>query len=145
LLAKYLLPYGIAYAAAGAMLGMVVGEGLGMFFLLYAFKKDPKRPRFTRKKLPTKQDFVQTFRELIRISIPVTASRMVGSFAYAIEPIVVAQSLAIASIAAATSSALYGQLEGMAVPLVVFPSFITYALSVSLVPAISEAAARNQH
>lgn len=145
LLAKYLLPYGIAYAAAGAMLGMVVGEGLGMFFLLYAFKKDPKRPRFTRKKLPTKQDFVQTFRELIRISIPVTASRMVGSFAYAIEPIVVAQSLAIAGIAAATSTALYGQLEGMAVPLVVFPSFITYALSVSLVPAISEAAARNQH
>ena len=70
---------------------------------------------------------------------------MVGSFAYAIEPIVVAQSLAIAGIATATSTALYGQLEGMAIPLVVFPSFITYALSVSLVPAISEAAARNYY
>lgn len=142
-LAQYLLPYGIAYAAAGAMMGMVVGEGFGMLFLLHSFKKDPKRPLL--KPMPTRNDLVQTLRELVRISIPVTASRMVGSFAYAIEPIVVAQSLAIAGIATATSTALYGQLEGMAIPLVVFPSFITYALSVSLVPAISEAAARNYY
>ena len=143
-LAHFLLPYGIDYAAAGAMIGMVVGEGLGMLFLLYSFKKDPHRPQM-RQPLPTRKDFVQTFRELTRISIPVTASRMIGSLAYAIEPIVVSQSLAIAGIATATSTALYGQLEGMAIPLIAFPSFITYALSVSLVPAISEAAARNQY
>jgi stage V sporulation protein B len=35
--------------------------------------------------------------------------------------------------------------EGMAFPLIAFPSFITYALSVSLVPAVSEAAARRQN
>src|SRR5690606_24829366 len=101
-------------------------------------------PRLKRKKIQRNFDR-QTFRELIKISIPVTVSRAVGSFAYAIEPIVVAQSLAIAGIATATSTALYGQLEGMAIPLVFFPSFITYALSISLVPAISEAAAQNQH
>lgn len=144
-LAQYLLPFGIAYAAAGAMIGMVIGEGLGMLFLLYSFKKDPNRPYFYQKSPPHRKNYLQTFRELVKISIPVTASRMVGSFAYAIEPIVVAQSLAIAGIATATSTALYGQLEGMAIPLVFFPSFITYALSVSLVPAISEAAARNRY
>ena len=32
----------------------------------------------------------------------------------------------------------------MAFPLIAFPSFITYALSVSLVPAVSEAAARGR-
>lgn len=143
-LAQYLLPFGISYAAAGAVIGMVVGEGMGMLYLLYSFKKDPQRPRLKRKKFQRNFDR-QTFRELIKISIPVTVSRAVGSFAYAIEPIVVAQSLAIAGIATATSTALYGQLEGMAIPLVFFPSFITYALSISLVPAISEAAAQNQH
>lgn len=147
-LAHYLLPLGIAYAAAGAVVGMVVGEGMGLLFLVYSFKKDPQQPLFRPRKDASnkinRKEVKKTFRELIRISTPVTASRMVGSFAYAMEPIVVAQSLAIAGIATATSTALYGQLEGMAVPLVFFPSFITYALSVSLVPAISEAAARKQ-
>jgi stage V sporulation protein B len=79
---------------------------------------------------------------LLRLAVPVTASRLVGSFSYAIEPIAVAQSLAMAGFATSTATALYGQLEGMAIPLTFFPAFITYALSVSLVPAISEAAAQ---
>lgn len=150
-LAHYLIPLGIAYAAAGAIIGMVIGEGFGLCYLLYSYKKDRQHsklfrfPRLpNRKQIKHQLNFRKTFLDLIRISVPVTASRLVGSFAYAIEPIVVAQSLAIAGIATATSTALYGQLEGMAVPLVFFPSFITYALSVSLVPAISEAAAKNQ-
>ena len=69
---------------------------------------------------------------------------MIGSFSYALEPIVVAQSLAIAGITTSVATALYGRLEGMAMPLIFFPAFITYALTVSLVPAISEAAAQNQ-
>ena len=52
LLAQYLLPFGIAYAAAGAMIGMVIGEGLGMLFLLYSFKRDPKKPAFETDAYP---------------------------------------------------------------------------------------------
>ncbi|MGA8941415.1 MAG: stage V sporulation protein B [Thermoactinomyces sp.] len=145
LLARFLLPYGVEFAAAGAMIGMVIGEFAGMMFLLYSFKKDPLRPGLSRKfHMPGWKPFQQTFRDLMRLAVPVTASRLVGSFSYAIEPIIVAQSLAMAGFATATATALYGQLEGMAVPLTFFPSFITYALSVSLVPAISEAAARNK-
>ncbi|SFJ40957.1 stage V sporulation protein B [Thermoflavimicrobium dichotomicum] len=146
-LAQYLLPLGIEYAAAGAMIGMVIGEFTGMLYLIYSFKKDPHRPLIRpalkiKKALQGKMIW-KTCKDLLRIGLPVTASRLVGSLSYAIEPIVVAQSLAIAGIATTTATALYGQLEGMAIPLVFFPSFITYALSVSLVPAISEAAAQN--
>ena len=35
----------------------------------------------------------------------------------------------------------YGELAGFAIPLLMLPTFITQSLSVSLVPAISEAAA----
>ncbi|MBA4541349.1 MULTISPECIES: stage V sporulation protein B [Thermoactinomyces] len=155
LLAKYLLPYGIEFAAAGAMIGMVIGEFTGMVYLLYSFKKDPTRPRlrliFSRqpsvstrgKKGSYLSAFGRTVRALLRLAIPVTASRLVGSFSYAIEPIVVSQSLALAGYVTATATALYGQLEGMAIPITFFPAFITYALSVSLVPAISEAEAQN--
>ncbi|MBH8582135.1 stage V sporulation protein B [Thermoactinomyces sp. CICC 10735] len=143
LIAGYLLKFGVEYAAAGAMLGMVVGEFAGMMFLIRSFKKDPTRPKLDKTFLkPGWKPFRQTFRDLFRLAAPVTASRMIGSFSYAIEPIVVAQSLAMAGFATTTATALYGQLEGMAVPLTFFPAFITYALSVSLVPAVSEAAAK---
>jgi stage V sporulation protein B len=139
-LAQYLLPFGIAYAAAGAMLGMVVGEFVGMIYIYISYRRDKKyvplhlfrRPKHLRRSV----------KEILRVSIPVTLSRMIGSFSYALEPIVVAHSLALAGITVAT--ALYGRLEGMAMPLIFFPTFITYALTVSLVPAISEAAAQNQ-
>ncbi|WP_241154380.1 stage V sporulation protein B [Staphylospora marina] len=149
LLASWLLPKGVEYAAAGAMIGMVIGEFSGLMFLIWKFKKDPKRPRLFGKPVKEKKDSFlnrsrDIIRELLKTAIPVTASRVVGSFSYAIEPIVVSQSLAFAGIATSVSTALYGQLEGMAVPLVFFPTFITYALTVSLVPAVSEAAAQNR-
>jgi stage V sporulation protein B len=146
-LARLLYPYGVEYAAAGAMIGMVIGEGAGMLILLRSYRRDPKRPalRFDIGNLREGWGhFAHTTRQMLRITIPVTASRLVGSLSYAVEPVVVSQSLALAGVAVATSTALYGQLEGMAIPLVFFPSFITYALSVSLVPSISEAAARGQ-
>ncbi|SMO38576.1 stage V sporulation protein B [Melghirimyces algeriensis] len=150
LLARYLYPFGVEYAAAGAMVGVVIGEFAGMLYLLHSYKKDPKRPpiRFhPGEALHLKQwrRFRTTMARLIRIAFPVTASRMVGSLSYAVEPIVVSQSLALAGISVAASTAMYGQLEGMAIPLLFFPAFITYALSTSLVPAISEAAAKKQY
>ncbi|KPC77789.1 stage V sporulation protein B [Thermoactinomyces vulgaris] len=146
ILATILLPYGVEYAAAGAMIGMVIGEFAGLLYLLYSFKRDAGRPKLRKLSFTKKQHSQQwreSLRDLLRLAIPVTTSRLVGSFSYAIEPIVVSQSLALAGIATAAATGLYGQLEGMAIPLVFFPSFITYALSVSLVPAISEAAAQN--
>lgn len=149
MLARYLLPYGVEYASAGAMLGMVIGEFVGMTYLLISFRKDGSRPSlalFGKRKIGLSiTQFLKTTKELLHIAIPVTASRVVGSLSYAVEPIVVSQSLAIAGMGVAASTAFYGQLEGMAIPLVFFPAFITYALSVSLVPAISEAAARKNY
>ncbi|MEN9405801.1 MAG: stage sporulation protein [Bacillota bacterium] len=151
-LAHYLLPFGIMYAAAGAMLGMVVGELTGLLYLIWSYHRN-------KKQLTAMQSIVQkqhtslitimkklknTSKEIIRIALPITTSRTAGSLAYAVEPIVVAQSLALAGMSAATSTALYGQLEGMAIPIIYFPSFITYSLSISLVPAISAAAAKCQ-
>jgi stage V sporulation protein B len=83
------------------------------------------------------------FRRIIRISTPVTASRLVGSLSYFLESIAIVQSLAIAGVATALATAQYGMLQGMIIPIILLPSALTYSLSVSLVPSLSEAAARN--
>lgn len=144
--ASLLLPYGIEFAAAGGMIGMVVGEFAGLCLMLYFFKKDPYRPLFRSIQSPRLTlTAPNTMRSLFRISIPVTTSKLIGHVTNAVEPILVAQSLALAGITTAVATSLYGQLAGMVIPLVYFPSFLTYALSVSLVPAVSEAAVRHNN
>ncbi|GEN33075.1 MULTISPECIES: stage V sporulation protein B [Aneurinibacillus] len=143
ILASWLMPHGVEYAAAGAMIGVVLGEGVGMLSLFLQFRRQRLPKLLKRHSLSGLLDKNRdTFRSLLDISIPVTTSRIVASLTFFIEPIVVAQSLLLAGISASTATSFYGQLAGMAIPLLLFPTFITYSLSVSLVPAVAEAAAQ---
>jgi stage V sporulation protein B len=140
---KIFLPYGIEYAAAGAMLSSVIGEFVSLVYLLFMFKLKKRirvRPQFFKHVKAGKETFVS----LMRIALPTTGSRLIGSVAWFFEPIVVANSLAIAGVTTSLATKQYGELTGYALPLLMLPSFITYSLSTSLVPAISEAAAQQQ-
>lgn len=138
------LPYGIEYAAAGAMVSSVVGEFVSLVYLFITFKrKKPIRIRY--RFFSYVKEGKDTFVSLMRIAVPTLGSRMIGSIAWFFEPIVVAQSLALAGITTVHATKQYGELTGYALPLLMLPSFITYALATSLVPAISEAAAQRQH
>ncbi len=143
-LSFYFLPYGPEYASAGAMIGMVIGEIAGNIILLiyYHFNRSKSNKNY-------QFNYFSNFfdrgirKQLSRIAVPVTTSQIIGSIAYFIEPGVVAHSLAIAGISTAMATAQYGQLAGMALLVTTFPTVVTYSLSVSLVPAVSEAAAKN--
>ncbi|KTD88240.1 stage V sporulation protein B [Paenibacillus etheri] len=151
-----LLPKGIALAAAGAMLGVTVGEIGGMLAILWQYYVITKKDRKTtpileqqtveKEVIPSDPDVVKStspiLRRLLGVSIPVTASRLVGSFSYLLESIITVRSLALAGIATAAATAQYGSLQGMVIPLLLLPGALTSSLAVSLVPSLSEAAAR---
>ncbi|MEH7417158.1 polysaccharide biosynthesis C-terminal domain-containing protein, partial [Neobacillus drentensis] len=82
---------------------------------------------------------------LMEIALPTMGSRMIGSISWFFEPIVVAHSLALAGVLAVNATKQYGALTGYAMPLLMLPSFVTFSLATSLVPAISEANSKNQH
>lgn len=137
-LTKAFLPYGIEYAAAGAMLASVIGELVSLLYLMSMFK--------LRKHFKMRKGFFKiarsgkgTFKELMSIAVPTTGSRMISSFSGFLEPIIVTQSLAIAGVATSLATRQYGELMGYALPLLYLPSFITLSLATSLVPAVSEA------
>ncbi|MEQ6375802.1 stage V sporulation protein B [Bacillaceae bacterium S4-13-56] len=140
---KALLPYGVEYAAAGAMISAIIGEFVSLMYMIWMFKQK-KRVKIFNRFLSSIKSGKQTFYELMRIAIPTTGSRLVGSVSYFLEPILVVQSLAIAGIAAVEATKQYGTLTGYAMPLLFLPTFITNSLSIALVPAISEANAKNQ-
>lgn len=141
-LTKMFLPYGIEYAAAGAMLAAVLGELISLIYLLTTFKMK-KKFRVRRNFFKQVKSGESTFQELMGVGIPTLGSRLIGNLSWFLEPIVVSHSLAIAGIGAAMATKQYGSLTGLAMPLLFLPSFITYSLSTSLVPAISEANSKN--
>lgn len=141
---KLLLPYGIEYAAAGAMFSVILGEGISLLYMFWHFKE--KKPFKIRYRffsyLKTSQ---KTVKELFSIALPSTGSRLIGSFSNFLEPIIVAQSLALAGFSSVFVTKQYGELTGYVMPLLFLPTFITHSLAIALVPNISEAeAGRNQ-
>ncbi|WP_312473996.1 stage V sporulation protein B [Neobacillus sp.] len=141
---KAFLPYGVEYAAAAAMAASVIGELVSLGYLMTTFK--------LKKRFPLRKNFFQfaqqgkqTFHDLMEIALPTMGSRMIGSVSWFFEPIVVVHSLAIAGVVAVNATKQYGSLTGYAMPLLMLPSFVTFSLATSLVPAISEANSRNNH
>ncbi|WP_042354943.1 stage V sporulation protein B [Bacillus rubiinfantis] len=141
---KAFLPYGIEYAAAAAMAASVLGELVSLIYLLTTFKLK-KHFRLRKNFFTFVQSGKSTFNNLMSIALPTMGSRMIGSVSWFFEPIVVAHSLAIAGVIAVDATKQYGALTGYAMPLLMLPSFITFSLATSLVPAISEANSRNHY
>src|SRR5690625_1877069 len=143
LLVKLLLPYGVAFAAAGAMISILFGEIASLLFLMYTFK--------TKKIIKVRHRFLkflkasnETRKELFSIALPNTGSKLISSISGFLEPILVAQSLAIAGVATKEATSQYGELTGYAMPLLFLPTFITNSLSIALLPSISEAEAKGE-
>jgi stage V sporulation protein B len=142
-LVQLLLPYGIEYAAAGAMLASIISESAGLLFLLSKFRKTPIR-RHLRTMIP---DYLRTGRrtlgELLEIGLPTTGHGFIHSIYSAFQPMLVTKSLALAGLTTAMATKQFGLLAGYAFPLVFLPSFVTHSLTTALIPAISEARAMN--
>ncbi|OLN23462.1 stage V sporulation protein B [Domibacillus antri] len=138
---RMLLPFGIEYAAAGAMAAATAGELASLLYLLLSFRFEWRKIR----KWPGKRVNRQLAGELAETALPAVGSRLIGSGAWFLEPIVVVKSLAIAGLTAGAAMREYGVLTGYALPLMFLPSFLTVALSSSLVPDISESYSKKQY
>ena len=162
IIAALSLKKGIEYAAAGVSAGMILGELAGCLYMYYAYRRyasvnklDLPAPAQNHpvaaiqgQRSPEKEAVnpsgelpAQTMLALLQLAIPVTFSRLIGSIAFALEPILVMRALLTAGLTATVSTKLYGAYSGMAIPLLVFPTVFTYSLAVQLVPSISEAVA----
>ena len=141
---KSLAPFGIEYAAMGAMLSAVLGELASLFYVWHVFQK--QKPFQIRENfLSVLSKSKQTLKELMHVALPTTGSRLFGSVTLFLEPILISQSFIYIGLGATEAAKQYGIFSGYVIPLLMLPSFITYSLSVSLVPAISEALVKKQY
>ncbi|PTQ52024.1 MAG: Stage V sporulation protein B [Brockia lithotrophica] len=144
LLAWLFLPYGSSAAAAGILAATLFGEVASLVYLAVRYRRDPtfRPPAAVRTAASGTQAVRADLRFLLREGWPVFLAQVIASSAYAAEPILVNRALLHGGASASEAAALYGELTGLAVFLVWFPTTFSYSLSQSLIPAMAEAWAR---
>ena len=136
-----LIPVGLEYAAAGATSGAAAGGLAGLLLLAFLyFKKRVDLQVLGQQQTEHNPESVKRIiKRILTLAIPVTIGGLVIPLITMIDLAIVPRQLLAAGFELDEARALYGQLTGMAGSLVYFPNVIALALSMSLVPAISEA------
>ncbi len=83
-----------------------------------------------------------TIPQILKVSLPVTLSRLLGSLVGVIEAFWLPWRLERAGMSTYDAIRYFGQLTGMAIPLILFPTALTMALATNLIPLVSQAHSR---
>lgn len=122
-----------ALTPAAAVAGMVLGEAASMlfsfFFLSAEHTKSGRDPGFSSRRCAGK---------MFRMAAPVTANRVCINLLGSTEAILIPLTLRQYGLSSETALSVYGTLTGMAMAFIMFPSVLTNAVSVMLLPAVSE-------
>ncbi|MFZ5352172.1 MAG: stage V sporulation protein B [Bacillota bacterium] len=130
---SYLIPYGIAYVCAGAMLAMTAGEFLSLvlLYLTYRFRKSSKINNVNT------ESTISIIKKVLHNAIPLSISGALATIMDMLCAVLVPSILRKSGYSSSTALALYGQLTGMVMPLLFFPFIIVASLSITLVPAVT--------
>ena len=137
LLAWWLLPYGLEYAAAGAAFGAVPGGLTGLVVLTWFYRRARKKWRATEQveALHPETPWRIAMR-LVLLAIPVSCANIMIPVTSSIDMLLVPNALGTAGFGVEQSTTLFGYLAGMAQPLVMLATIPTMSLAASLVPAV---------
>lgn len=144
LIADFFIPKGIVYACAMAAIGMTVGEMISFGYIYICYKRHQHSQGVYKKSscITTKKGLQMIF----GIAVPITINRGFSSILHSVETIMLPSRLQLFGLSYVEAIRLYGQLSGMAMPLIFFPAILTTSLSMTLIPTISEAhAVKNTH
>ncbi len=125
------LKQGLEFAVAFLVLSNIISELTSILILFFFIPK-----KFVLKAtdfVPNKSDL----KDILGISIPTTASRLIGSIGYFFEPIILTFFLIKNGYNNTFIVSEYGILNGYVMPLILLPSFFTAAISQALVPIVS--------
>lgn len=118
-----------------AVVGLVAGEVFSSLFCIQAI---------TGKKLRiipasfTLSRCTDSVREILSLSVPLTANRVLLNLLQSIEAVSIPLKLQLFGFTVSESLSVYGVLTGMALPCILFPSAITNAIATMLLPTVAE-------
>lgn len=142
--ADLFMPYGLAYAAGGASMGAGVGAICALLVLMWFYRRLKKRLQKEMEEQDTnvpQEGAGHIIKRLLRLALPVSLTSLMLPIGANLDLLIVPQRLEVAGFNVRHATELFGYLTGMAVPLVNLATIFTAAMTISLVPSISESKA----
>ncbi len=140
-----LLDRGIPMAAGGASMGGTIGAFTGTIVVIGIYLKRREEINEERRNslIVGEYPVSDIIKDLLKIAVPITLGAAIIPIMDSIDLKLVMQRLQLIGFTESYANDLYGNYKGMAQTLVNLPQVFAVAISVSLVPAISNAKAAN--
>lgn len=135
---SFFIPLGLSYAVCFLILSNVISEIASTLILIIFL---PRNIKITKNDLKPNKKYLK---DSLKISIPNTGSRLIGSIGYFLEPIILTTILLKVGYSISYITKEYGIITGYVLPIVLLPSFFTLAMSQAILPIISYASSNNQ-
>ena len=119
------------------MISIVLGEAASCLFLFTFYKKSVKGVGILKDKLISNKLYSTIF--------TISLGGIISSFLHTTENVLIPSGLLKYGNSSNKALSLYGELKGMAMPLLLFPSSVISAFSTLLVPEVSKLGALNQN
>ncbi len=134
-----LLKKGLEFAVAYVVIVNIISELTSIVILIFFI---PKNFKISKKDIkPDKTNI----KDILSIGIPTTASRLIGSIGFFLEPIILTFALTKSGYTNKFIINEYGIISGYILPLILLPSFFTLAISEALIPNVSKAYTNHQY
>lgn len=117
------------------VLGLLAGEAASCLFTVSMLAADMLRQRVSPLLRRSSLCFT---RELVALSLPLTANRICITLLHSVESILIPGRLRASGLSGSEALSTYGVMTGMALPMILFPGALTNSLAVMLLPSIAE-------
>ncbi len=146
-LAILLIPKGLEYAAAGATIGTTIGPVVGMVSLviIYLFTKSKFQQKENLDVNQKKDSIFEILKELAVISVPITIGVSIFPVMNIADVVLVIGRLKDLGFGEDYANGLYGQLTGLAGPVINIPMALALSVALSLVPAIARSKVKKDY
>ncbi|ACB83608.1 polysaccharide biosynthesis protein [Natranaerobius thermophilus] len=144
--AYLLIPYGKIYSAAGAVFGNVVGALTGLGYLIWQYfnSKDIVKRQINNSSISISR-IQQTAIQIMVLAFPIIIGNMIMPIMNLIDASLVVNRLMEIGFTQGEATSKFAYLTQYAAPLTMFPGTMGMALSMSLVPGISETVTKQNY
>ena len=127
-----------------AVIGLVIGEFASMLFCVFFVSGQNAAPGKSAGS-PDAPSLFSLARQMLTLALPVTGNRLCMNLLASAESILLPLCLQQYGLSSEQALSVYGTLAGMALSFILFPGVLTGALSVMLLPSVSESQAAGNH
>lgn len=133
ILLKSFMPDGINYACYALILADVVSEVLSFIYLYILYRLDKRKSIYESRY----KDLDSYDKRILRITIPVALTSYLRSGLSTVKQLIIPSSLQKSGMNSSNSLIAYGVVNGMAMPIIMFPVILITSFSGLLVPEFS--------